>query len=145
MRKIFQACSTLWFTLKLSVLLASFLAWFSFQRYLLGRVFLVSFCWLTLALLLVLNQLLVWHRPNVFQPQLVQDLAITADQETHLTWRLVTQSQLEEICGQITQVAARFPTHQSLQRNLALCQLTQEQTSAAQNSWQKAQQLQPNQ
>lgn len=138
-----QQLSAAWFTIRLGFALSHFLIWFGVNQYLLGRVFLVSACWLLLALLLMANQLLVARIPNSATPDL-KTIPISPAQQHKLTWKLLSLPQLAETCATLATASAQHPTHQSLLQNTALCWLTQNHTEAAQNTWKQAQNRNPN-
>ncbi len=139
-----EQISGFWLLIKLSVLLSQFLVWFGVNQYLLGRVFLVSACWLGLALLLVTNQVLAARLPNITAPDL-KALDISPVLQEKVAWKLFSLPELEKICAALDDASEQHPTHQSLLRNVAFCKLAQGQSSPAQDTWKQAHKLNPNQ
>lgn len=139
-----EQISGFWLLIKLSVLLGQFLVWFGVNQYLLGRVFLVSACWLILALLLVANQVLVARLPNITTPDL-EPLNISPVLQEKIAWKLISLPELEKICTTLDGASKQQLAHQSLLRNAAFCQLAQNHFTSAQDTWKQALKLNPNQ
>lgn len=138
-----QRCAATWLTLRLSLHLGIFLIWYGVNRYVLGRVFLVSMGLFFLSLLLTAHQVMNARLTNTITPDL-STLALSPTLYTQLSWKLVSLPELKTICDTITAAHVTQPSHQSLAQNHTFCLLTQNQVLTAQEVWKQAQSRNPN-
>jgi hypothetical protein len=141
--KFWQSIAASWLNLKLANSLISFLVWFGWQTYTSSTGLLVSLIWAVLAILLLIQQSILWNLPNI-QPNL-QATRVQNSATKNLYYPKIKTFEIEKSwCHKIYLNFAKYPTHRDLAINASLCDAAFLKQFSANQAWDVAVKQDPN-